>query len=391
MYNPYYNNNFLNSGNKLYQPPELVLNPLAKNIPKREINLGLNLWGPNLPSVIKLYDPLTGKVKAVVDPTNPTSNMSLEEYENNPLPTTPQIPFQNYSNPLFSTNSVKTQPNPPFDILTKITTSKQPEIIKDEIVDIFGKPFNSPNKNPSDWKIINNNFSLNKSILINSAGEKFSGSGILLIENIDNKLYFTLVKSKRGLYEDPGGEISKNLEISENTLKNNAVKEALEESNGLLYITSDLNMKVDNIDRYVDIEDGNGLKYRCFIIAIEYSDNKKINLSELYLRNKYNIGMFNNLGADWNETYELTRFDVKNILIQISNLTDTDKITNDMYINNDKGQQTGYKLRCRTVKVLHKLLDKTNNYTIIKKLLGNKITISDVTCNPNNRICYITL
>ena len=390
MYNPY-NNIYLNSGNKLYQPPELVLNPLAKNVPKREINLGFNLWGPNLPSVVKLYDPLNGNVKGVIDTSNPNSIMTLEEYQNRPMPMMPQLPFQNYTNPLFSTEISK---NPPFNRLSEITIKTPSSTKENELIDmVYDKPIDSTGT-VSEWTITNNPFVYSKSILLNKSGEKFSGSGILLIEYVNDKRYLTLVKSKRGLYEDLGGEISKSLIINNQTLENNAIKEALEESKGLIYIKSELAKQNNSIYNYVDVEDENGFKYRCYVIVIQ--NDKDVNLPQLYNKNKYNIGVFS--GADWNETYELVRLDLKNIITQIYNLkiTDNNKIKNDMFVEQN-GQQTGIKIRCRTVKILDKILgEKTGSVKDpfdlkpIKSYIGNKTSIEKFECNQNN-IYYITL
>lgn len=397
MYTPSYNNIYFNSGNKLYQPPELVLNPLAKNVPKREINLGYNLWGPNIPSVVKLYDPLNGNVKAVIDTSNPNNPMTLEQYENTPTPTVPQFPFQNYVNPFFSPISSGTQKNPPFDILSNITT-KTPSTTKenDSVNLTTGLEFNK--SAVSGWTIENNPYAYNKSILLNNnLKEKFSGSGILLIEYTKDNKYLTLVKSKKGLYEDLGGEISKSLTIDDKTLENNAIKEALEESKGLIYIKPNFLSKELNVDpptepssqisRYVDVEDENGFKYRCYIIVIQ--NNNDVNLPQLYNRNNYYIRGF--VGADWNETYELARLDLKNILNQIYNLKieDNNQIKNDIFINKN-GQPTGIKIRCRTVKILHKILGNETKIGPLKTFIANKTVIEKSDCNTNN-ICYITL
>ena len=384
--NTYFNNSF-SQNHAPYLPVDMVTNPFARQLgPKKEIKLGYNLFGPNFPSVVKLYDPMSGQVKAVIDPMNPGKTMSLEEYES--------VPQQQGFNPFLNLNPFGQMNVPstvmsaaPFDILPKKKTVTPVDMSTGNLLDT--------SSTTTGWSISNNPSVLGRSILTNNADKSkiYSGSGIILLEVINSKFYLTLVKTKRNCYEDLGGDISKDLDIDDNTLKNNAVKEALEESQGLLYIKSDLG-QIEGLNRYVDIEDGNGFLYRCYLIVVRYAAGKVCDLPQSYIRNKSTLGefnAFNNLGADWNETFELRRFDFKPIVHQIIALPNVSKITSDIFINNEKGQQTSYKLRARTVIALYKLIG-AQPHSNFSKLLTDPVHSSvEVICNSNNGICYITL
>ena len=405
-----------------YQPAGLALNPFAKNVPSRKITLKGHPFIPRIPSVVKLYDPLTGNVKAVVDPMGNGPIMNEEDYKNSgpqyqiPNQLTPQFPQQvvlvnptqqylNQGDTIFrqlqqpqQQNNVQ-QNNAPFD---KIPIKKQTAIVNannNDLVDLMSDmPIGSDLKNltivDNSWQLIQNPLLKNKILLKEKTGgqKTFSGSGIILFEKINGKTTIILVKSKRGVFEEFGGEISKDVELNKDVLKNNAIKETIEESQGVFSIQTDLNSKNGEKDRFVDINDANGFAYRCYFLTLTYGSDFP-NLSQLFMKNKSvinNYGLLNNLGIDWYETFEIGRFDLTSLFDPISKLSE-EQLNNDVYIFDVKGNQTNMKLRSRTAKALLKLYNSGSNNDVFKHILNNNIISAITTYNANNGITYITV
>ena len=375
---------------------------------EQEYNTALQQQMPQAPFVNQQPNPFSNSIPIIPNSfgnsMNPMMNVIPMQPLFNPVPSinpfasqsapfvgqSPMNPFtvNSFMNPLFTQftgqSSATQQPvsNAPFDripIKTKMN----------------GQMVNSPSSMPAvnGWSVITNPFQKNKLLAVNSATKDvFSGSGLIVFEMVNGELMINLVKSKRNVYEDFGGEISKELEVNENILKNNAIKETLEESQGVFCVDTDLNSKNGVFDRYVDIRDDNGYKYRSHFLTIEYKANAP-DISKLFYQNKSRInayGMTGNLGADWYETYQLGRFDFQALFGPISKL-DENQLNSDVYICDANGQQTDMKLRSRTAKILLKLYKSGVANDMFKHITTINTHTTDVTYNSNNGISYICI
>ena len=159
---------------------------------------------------------------------------------------------------------------------------------------------------PSSWYQTINPRNRSKILLNNSTQPKpFSGSGIIFFENnsTDGKKTIILAQTSRGLYEDFGGEIDSTLAINDGTLKENARKEASEESQTLFWIKPNS----FNLDRaYIDVPDiVNDAMYRCFFVAL--TGTERHDLKDLFDKNRTVLVNNLRLGKDFEETIGITR------------------------------------------------------------------------------------
>jgi hypothetical protein len=171
----------------------------------------------------------------------------------------------------------------------------------------------NPIVNGKEWKLVSNPLNLSKFLLTTpNTSKPFSGSGVMIIEKNGNNPYVLLVRTlKRGTYEDLGGELDVNI-ANQNTLKDNASKEALEESQNLFVLnTIDLERQVGGKTPYIDIPDQqNNSLYRCYILVVDGTNGYDI--PQFYNQNK--IMTANRMGYqrdDWRESVEMRRFSLQ--------------------------------------------------------------------------------
>ena len=123
------------------------------------------------------------------------------------------------------------------------------------------------NKCKQDYINLKNKFKRN---IIKIADKEFSGAGVLLIEKNDDDYYIILFENakKPNYFEDLGGGIDDNDIKNNNILEHTALREALEESCGLLNFL-DINSAIETIkNNYIDV-DHKGIYYRCFLLCLD--------------------------------------------------------------------------------------------------------------------------
>ena len=362
---------------QLYQPPypskplELMLNPYAKELlPGEKVNIN-----PFVPTVFKYYDRMTNQVKAVTDSNGRV--MSEEEFNSQienqepfiqgSFPPMPVIGGPIINNP----TNVNDEYNAPFNSIQKMLKKNNKNGIQETInckYEILKYPFDD------DKKILIRNNQENNEIL-------YSGTGLILIEQIPNLGNFVvLVKSKRLVYEDFGGEISDKLILNDNILSNNTIKELLEESQGLFLAES------KSLTELFSIPDDNMLYYKVYILVISYK-NTTPNISKLYTDNRQIIGrygQFNSLINDWYETYNIARFNLAELENNLMKYP-YDSLKKD--INLETSGSKKYKLRCRTAKILHSFFSSSIFDTYHELNINNV----ELTKNQNNRIVYFKI
>lgn len=210
--------------------------------------------------------------------------------------------------------------------------------------------------NAQGWEFIANPLNANDPLLSHPSLQKpFSGSGVLFFEKSYNgRPTVVLAKHKNGVFHDIGGKISQRISPSQDTVKDNARKEALEESQGLFAIEN------ITIGKFVDLFDGaNNANYRCYLVALGGTD--RYPLDQWYLNNKNILDKVSYLSNAWRETDDLQRFYLQDI---INALTNT---------------QQGQSMQCKDVNgVVRTLRNRTVN---IFRLITPDLVV-DVLKNP---------
>ena len=113
------------------------------------------------------------------------------------------------------------------------------------------------------------------------SNKRYSGSGLMMFELYNGKpsvILFKSIRSSKYVYEDLGGVIDEHDLSTHDPLKSAAIREAFEESRGLINI-----MSPKHIDEYID-HGHNSTFYRSYLIGVnlgqflndDYSHNKKI-------------------------------------------------------------------------------------------------------------------
>ena len=207
--------------------------------------------------------------------------------------------------------------------------------------------------------------------------KKYSGAGMLLLEKYKNEPVVILFKSNRIdrnnnyiMYEDLGGGIDKEDLASDEPLKTTAIREAFEESRGLINIQDPKHIgnKIDGQETYIDQKHKDAY-YRSYLIGIDH-DNLGNLLTSHYCHNKQIIDkhdIVHGISSTMKETSDIDRFYIKDLIndgilnIDINN-SDINFICRD--INNNKR-----KLFRRTVITLIKAI----NDKMIKKVIDNPI------------------
>jgi len=133
---------------------------------------------------------------------------------------------------------------------------------------------------------------------------RYSGAGVILCEVYENELSVILFRSsERRMYEDLGGGLDYDDLTTENPLKSAAIREAFEESRGLINITEPKRMK-----RYVDGQFGPRY-YRTYLVGI----NEKSLFSDYHF-NKTIIDKNKKIKSTMKETDDIDRFYVKDLI-----------------------------------------------------------------------------
>lgn len=216
----------------------------------------------------------------------------------------------------------------------------------------------------SGWSYIPNPKNTSKVLLTHpSLTKPFSGSGVIFFE----KSYQTgngsptviLVKTKRGLYEDMGGELDKMIPASEDTLKTNANKEVREESQGLFIINRmDLERKINGISLKHDISDTvNNAYYRCYYVAL--SGTGMYQLDQLFKSNKNLLRTsFPFLGSEMDETININRFYLPSIKSTLATSPAGGIVCNDVNGN-------ACTIRDRTAECLRMILNSSSLTSVV--------------------------
>ena len=165
-------------------------------------------------------------------------------------------------------------------------------------------------QNPPAWHYIQNPANAAKNLLQNSLGNKYSGSGVVLIEvNPTGNHNIILMKTIRGTFEDAGGELDTSIIASADTLKHNASKELAEETQELFVINNfNIERHVNGIESFININDSqNGAMYRCYFIPV--TGIAMYQLESIFSANKKAVTKT----VHTNETVELARFNMNTL------------------------------------------------------------------------------
>lgn len=134
--------------------------------------------------------------------------------------------------------------------------------------------------------------------------KRYSGSGILLFELYNNRPTIILFKSsERDVYEDLGGGLDYDDLIMKNPLKSAAIREAFEESRGLINITDPKYIKY-----YVDGNFGSK-HYRSYLLRINSNS-----LIDNYYNNKKIIDNNKKIKHTMKETTDISRFYIDDLI-----------------------------------------------------------------------------
>lgn len=301
----YYNINQVIPSLALVQPPIV---PKLPSFMSAKINFANPIMGQSPGDVIvtsKFADcgiaiDITGKKSD----TDRIESLLRINYNSEMSGTTHQSPVTQNT---FSTGSMS-----PTVVPTPVLHGK---IIPTELPEKYRNGFtNPPRVEVKDWTYVANSSNREKVLLAHpSLNKPFSGSGVIFLERKGPKgPAIILARTKRGTFEDFGGEIDSRTALDKDTIKNNARKEAFEESQGLFAIMNlDLDRKVSNQQLYVDITDAtNNAVYRCYFVALQ--DTESFKFEDWFMSNK-SLLESKTLGRDYAETIELKRFSLRDI------------------------------------------------------------------------------
>lgn len=251
---------------------------------------------------VNFYDPLSGRTTGVVNPNARVTNL----YNSNGIAVEITGTPDNVKKAIGLLNIAN---NMPQIQQSNIVQTSQP---------IMGTATNSI-VSGNQWALVPNPANLSKFLLKTPNTTKpFSGSGVLIVEKNGTDPRVLLVKTaRRGTFEDLGGELDVGT-ANQNSLKDNAAKEALEESQNLFVLnTIDLEKQVGGKLPYVDIDDQqNNALYRCYIVVVDGTSGYDI--PQFFNQNR--LMTMNRMGYqrdDWRESIEMRRFSlqqIKNIL-----------------------------------------------------------------------------
>lgn len=195
----------------------------------------------------------------------------------------------------------------------------------------------------ADWKYTQSG---TKTLLSNSRIiESYSGSGVIILLKSSDPIIM-LGKTQKGSCEDFGGTIDNRINLSDSTIKHNARKELLEESQNMFILNNvGLNNTINNMRSYFDIIDNNKNRYRSYVIGLNFNDINQLN--RLFHNNRMILSKMN-LGEEWNETTELRFFKLSSLKPLLLN-------TSGSIICNDINGMAST-IRDRTADLLRKIL-----------------------------------
>ena len=186
-----------------------------------------------------------------------------------------------------------------------------------------------------------------RTLLVDPAGKKYSGSGVLILLKMGDNRSVVLAQSiTSGKFEDMGGKFDTHkYPASNNAFAYNARNEVEEETAGL-FVLQNLNEH-----NHIDIPDGYDASYRVYFIAIEGTTFDGNTIANAFLENKKSVHVRLNADsnlkkADWDETSALASFSLSKLpLNMISDRTQIilNKLTTgglvEMLFNNPKKVQ----------------------------------------------------
>ncbi len=308
-----------------------------------------------MPTQIKFYDPLTGQEGPSL---NPDDNMLITTTFNECgvsvnisgrkkdvtkamalMRSHDKTSSMTVTTPLFSSDADTVQAGIKFYPMDADISSSGLEVLTPS----YERP------TVTDWTYISNPKNPTKVLLMHpSLSKPFSGSGVIFLEkNYRNGSgaagrSIILSKTTRGIFEDFGGELDKRILANINTIKNNAIKEVFEESQGLFNIGN-----IDVLKNYVDISDPiNDAVYRCYFLTL--SDSELYDLENLYMENK-NIISTKTAASEYRETVGLKRFFLANIQTSAASSSGSFNVNDTNNVNST--------IRDRTANCLRALID----------------------------------
>jgi hypothetical protein len=308
-------------------------------------------------SSIQFYDPITGALGPKVDASN----------------TNPFVNNDVFSKTSYTKDDITGSDRNVEAIRRLLEIASVNPALSASSVDSMTAPIkehyaiNKPLPTLSAQSIVPNPRAPGKMVLTtNIPGVLYSGSGILLIEaskRPDGSYNLTTLlfrSSTTGTYEELGGEIDSKLHLSEQTLQENAKKEASEES-VMLFDFSGINLERSamGVNLFIDVKDSNGMNYRCYLVCLNQTYSS---LESAFLVNKRNISAFTTDSA-FAETDSINRFYLRNLRDCLRVSPTEDSLTCNDWIGNSVA------IRGRTKKILKELMMTP---TLLTALVANQ-------------------
>ena len=137
----------------------------------------------------------------------------------------------------------------------------------------------------------------------------------MLIDLYKGKPCLILFESnKKNFYEDIGGHIDNIDTKSFYPLATTAIREAFEESRGLINFTNPLHIgtRKDGRDTFVDIKNNKDKYYRCYIVALDKGAFSQTEYNN-YMSNKQNLD-HKTVPSFFKETHDVKRFYIQDLI-----------------------------------------------------------------------------
>ena len=186
--------------------------------------------------------------------------------------------------------------------------------------------------------------------------KSYSGSGIMLFELHKGKptvILFENHRKNKSLYEDLGGGIDSDELISKDPLKSTAIREAFEESRGLINISNPKHLEI-----YVDSQ-YKSKYYRNYLVGIKYEA-----LIDDYNHNKSIIDKNSKMVNTMKETFSIEKFYINDLIKD--GIMESIKGLSFLARNIDNKQKNIY---TRTVDILQEAISKD----VIQKVVNKPI------------------
>lgn len=304
---------------------------------------------------VNFYDPLTGRTSGVINTNQRVTNLYNSngiavEITGTPDNVKKAIGLLNIANNMPQSSTSTTSGSGSLTLTSQPIMSSQNSIVN------------------GNWKLVPNPANLSKFLLTTPNTTKpFSGSGVLIVEKNGTNPYVLLVKtSRRGTFEDLGGELDVG-SANQSSLKDNAAKETLEESQNLFVLNKvDLERQVGGKLPYVDIDDQqNNALYRCYILVVDGTSG--FDVPQFYNQNR--LMTMNRMGYqrdDWRESIEMRRFSLQ----QIKNILNVNPTGG---INSNDITNVSCTIRDRTANCLRALV---GNVDLFRTLYDNPVNVT---------------